>query len=119
MHPDKSKEPTEPTIVLPPSTEESSHQRGLSDTSSIYSDKRNSKHTSMLLPGTGTQNTRESFLAPSSANDPTRDANDPRFSEFYDSYFRTSQLLQDGPKRQERLSTMEPVIDEGEPAHAK
>ncbi|PVI06406.1 hypothetical protein DM02DRAFT_609981 [Periconia macrospinosa] len=112
--------PSGPTIVLPPTTSEPSHQRDPSDGSSIYSVKRNSKHMSM--------NNRQSvangsFLAPISSNDNSKDVNDPRFSEFYDAYFRNSQFLKDAPKRPDLLST-EPAIAEDEsplslPAHAK
>ena len=91
-------EPLSAPVMLLPQTYRPVHQRDTSDSSSIYSEKRSSRveprheRDSLVLPLSQKPSqpaASNATLAPL----PTHDAaNDPRFSEFYDAYFRNSQL---------------------------
>jgi len=99
--------PTSPILLLPKAYQPS-HQRDDSDASSVYSNRR----TSVYKPQHGSSDSIESMtdskrksitiaanvddvqrksqlFAPSSSTDKKAD---PRFSEFYDSYFRHSMV---------------------------
>jgi hypothetical protein len=92
--------------MLLPKTYQPAHQRDTSKSSSIYSEKRTStvqsnhernfslpenaqRNSTMLKASKEPVATSSSALAPLPSHDAT---NDPRFSEFYDAYFRNSQL---------------------------
>ncbi|CAI6337310.1 unnamed protein product [Periconia digitata] len=118
--PSEASTSSEPTIVLPPTTGESTHQRETSDASSMYSYKRNSKHLSVGASKEANRQsaTNNSLLAPNSASDAHRDPNDPRFSEFYDAYFRNS-IIRDPTKKSDRLSLTPAIVEESSPVHAQ
>lgn len=134
-----SERPASPVRLLP-RTYEPSHQRDISGASSVYSDKRtsayqhertnstgsyynysfpeNSSRNSVALTGSKEPSRRpsqsSSLLAPASMN--STQTNDPRFSEFYDAYYRHSQLNPgqklDAPKRPNPLNITQPTIVE-------
>ncbi|KAF2634613.1 hypothetical protein P280DRAFT_235008 [Massarina eburnea CBS 473.64] len=116
----QSMPPVHPVLILPTTTYEPTHKRDQSGASSVYSEKRSSTYqhegpnptgsnrNSVALGATSTETKRQSsanssLLTPGSTNG--KDYNDPRFSEFYDAYYRNSQLIKDGPKRPEHIHT--------------
>lgn len=138
--------PSSPVRLLP-QTYQPSHQRDLSSASSIYSDKRTSTYQghhkrttssgsayNYSFPENSSRNSTvaaaskepsrrpsasSSLLAPGSSQ--SNQTNDPRFSEFYDAYYRYSQLnpgqkpdgsKNDASKRPNQLNLSQPTIVE-------
>lgn len=137
----KESEPEQPEpIRLQPHAYQPTHQRYRSDASSVYSQNRMSTHqhkhsnstdisynysfpehssrNSLALSAPKEHSRRpsaaSSLLAPGSTT--SNQTNDPRFSEFYDSYYRHSQLgvasKMEAPKRPKDLNMTQPTIVE-------
>ncbi|KAF1961975.1 hypothetical protein CC80DRAFT_543344 [Byssothecium circinans] len=92
-----------------------SHQRTTSTGSYNYSFPGSSDRNSVALGvaskegGRRQSSANSSLLAPGSTH--SKDSNDPRFSDFYDAYYRNSHLVKDAPRRPDPINT-EPTIVE-------
>lgn len=137
----KDPEPERPSspVRLLPQTYQPAHQRVISDSSSVYGDQnRASMHRAsssmesaynFSFPGNSNRNSvtqqsmkeqgrrpsaSSSFLAPESTT--SSQTAEPRLSEFYDAYYRHSQLgvatSTDAPRRPNMLNLTQPTIVE-------
>jgi hypothetical protein len=148
-NPDYLQEQPTPTIILQPEsyqpTHQPTHQRDISNASSVYSENRMSAHDPQRKRSDTAESAysysynfhetsdRNSLSQPSNEKDGQRksvsssllhpngstssnQSSDPRFSEFYDSYYRQSQLLtsskNDGQKRPGQLDLSDQTIVE-------
>jgi len=127
-------------VLLQPQSYQPSHQRDMSNASSIYSENRmstlgNQRNRSdsessfsynYTSPDTSNRNSisqaghrkslSNTMLDPSSASASSGQGHDPRFSEFYDAYYRHSQLVTsakpDASKRPNQLNLSDQTIVE-------
>jgi hypothetical protein len=132
---EKSERPK--STVQPPETREPTHLRDASEDSelgisaylarhertmstgsdSVYNfsfPEHSSRNSGLLAPKDEQTDRPSSLLVPEGSND----RNDPRFSEFYDAYFRQSHLItgqkSDTSKRPQQINTTQPTIEEVE-----
>jgi hypothetical protein len=127
-----SQEQPTPNILLQPQSYQPAHQRDMSNASSVYSENRmstldpqrkrsdtadSSYSDNYNYAGTSNRTSmgqQSSSLQPNGSTN-NQQSNDPRFSEFYDAYYRQSQLLpskNEAPKRPGQLDLSDQTIAE-------